>query len=187
MWAHDQKLEDGINENKEANMGNNIPYLRLVIIIFRWDVIDMQHCIKVRCTTLWFDICIYCKLVTIITLVNIYHHNYIFVCDENLATTFLATFKYTMQYCYYSPHALYLHHACMLSCFSHFWLFVMPWIVACQAPLSMGFSREEHWSGLSCPPPEDLPTQGSNLHILQLLDCRQILYHWATGEAYLHH
>ena len=82
------------------------------------------------------------------------------MCDENLATTFLATFKYTIQYCYYSPYALYLHHACKLSCFSHVWLFVMPWIVACQAPLSMGFSREEHWSGLSCPPPEDLPHTG---------------------------
>ena len=33
-WAHDQKLEDGMNENKEANIGNNIPHLRLVIIIF---------------------------------------------------------------------------------------------------------------------------------------------------------
>ena len=55
-WTHDQKLEDGINENKEANMGNNIPYLRLVIIIFRWDVIDMQHCIKVRCTTWCFEV-----------------------------------------------------------------------------------------------------------------------------------
>ena len=29
-----------------------------------------------------------------------------------------------------------------------------PWTVACQAPLSMGFPREEHWSGLPCPPPE---------------------------------
>ena len=32
-----------------------------------------------------------------------------------------------------------------------------PWTVACQAPLSMGFSRQESWSGLSCPPPGDLP------------------------------
>ena len=31
------------------------------------------------------------------------------------------------------------------------------WAVACQAPLSMGFSRQEHWSGLPCPPPGDLP------------------------------
>ena len=31
---------------------------------------------------------------------------------------------------------------------SHVWLFVTPWTVACQAPLSMGFSRQEYWSGL---------------------------------------
>ena len=33
----------------------------------------------------------------------------------------------------------------------------MLWTVACQAPLSMGFSRHEYWSGLPCPPPGDLP------------------------------
>ena len=32
-----------------------------------------------------------------------------------------------------------------------------PWTEAYQAPLSMGFSRQEHWSGLPCPPPRDLP------------------------------
>ena len=32
--------------------------------------------------------------------------------------------------------------------------------VACQAPLSKGFSRQEHWSGLPCPPPGDLPNPG---------------------------
>ena len=32
--------------------------------------------------------------------------------------------------------------------------------VALQAPLSMGFSRQEYWSGLLCPPPEDLPNPG---------------------------
>ena len=36
-------------------------------------------------------------------------------------------------------------------------LFVMPWTITCQAPLSMGFSRQEYWSGLPCPPPGDLP------------------------------
>ena len=35
-----------------------------------------------------------------------------------------------------------------------------PWIVACQAPLSMGFSRQEYWSGLPFPPPGDLPDPG---------------------------
>ena len=34
------------------------------------------------------------------------------------------------------------------------------WIVACQAPLPMGFSRQEYWSGLPCPPPGDLPDPG---------------------------
>ena len=40
---------------------------------------------------------------------------------------------------------------------SHVWLFVTPWTVACQAPLSMGFSRQEYWSGLSFPTQSNLP------------------------------
>ena len=40
---------------------------------------------------------------------------------------------------------------------SHVWLFVNPWTIAHQAPLSMGFSRQEHWSVLAFPSPEDLP------------------------------
>ena len=39
-------------------------------------------------------------------------------------------------------------------------LFVTQWTVACQAPLSMGFSRQEYFSGLPCPPPGDLPDPG---------------------------
>ena len=39
-------------------------------------------------------------------------------------------------------------------------LFATPWTVARQAPLSMGFSRQEYWSGLPCPPPGDLPDPG---------------------------
>ena len=39
-------------------------------------------------------------------------------------------------------------------------LFVTPWTVACQAPLSMGFSRQEYWSGVPFPSPEDLPNPG---------------------------
>ena len=48
----------------------------------------------------------------------------------------------------------------MLIHFSCVWLFVTLWTVACQAPLSIGFSRQEYWSGLPCPPPEDLPNPG---------------------------
>ena len=39
-------------------------------------------------------------------------------------------------------------------------LFVTPWTVAYQAPLSMGFSRQEYWSGLPFPSPGDLPDPG---------------------------
>ena len=40
------------------------------------------------------------------------------------------------------------------------WLFVTPWTVAYQVPLSMGFSSQEYWSGLLFPSPEDLPDPG---------------------------
>ena len=40
------------------------------------------------------------------------------------------------------------------------WLFAIPWTVACQAPLSMEFSRQEYWSGLPFPSPGDLPYPG---------------------------
>ena len=43
---------------------------------------------------------------------------------------------------------------------SHVWVFATPWTVAYQAPLSMGFSSQEYWSGLPCPPPGDLPSPG---------------------------
>ena len=45
----------------------------------------------------------------------------------------------------------------VLSRFSHVLLFVTLWTVARQAPLSMGFSRQEYWNGLPFPPPGDLP------------------------------
>ena len=59
--------------------------------------------------------------------------------------------------------------ACMLSHFSHVQLFVTLWTVACQAPLSVRFSRQKYWSGLPCLPPGDLLTQGLNPHLLCLL------------------
>ena len=58
---------------------------------------------------------------------------------------------------------------CMLSRFSHVQLFVTLWTVTCQAPLSMGFSRRDHWSGLPCLLQGIFPTQGSNLSLLWLL------------------
>ena len=43
---------------------------------------------------------------------------------------------------------------------SYVQLFATPWTVACQAPLSMGFYRQEYWSGLLFPSPGDLPDPG---------------------------
>ena len=60
----------------------------------------------------------------------------------------------------------------VLSHFSHVQLFVTPWTIAHQAPLSMGFSRQEYWSGSPFPPPRDLPDPGikpafdQTLHLL---------------------
>ena len=49
---------------------------------------------------------------------------------------------------------------CMLSCFSCVSLFAILWAITHQAPLSMGLSRQEYWSGLPCPSQGDLPNPG---------------------------
>ena len=89
-------------------------------------------------------------------------------CDLEVDRSFLFinNFTLSLDFLYYGM--------CVLSCFIHVQLFVTPWTVTCQAPLTMGFSRQEDWSGLPYPPPGDLPDPGSNPH---LLHCRQILYH----------
>ena len=62
-------------------------------------------------------------------------------------------------------HSVYFHQLdnhwtillCVLSCFSCVQLFATPWTVAHQVPLSMGFSKQQFWIVLPCPPPGDLP------------------------------
>ena len=51
-------------------------------------------------------------------------------------------------------------YACVINHSSPVQLCVTLSTVACQAPMSMGFSRQEYWSGLPCPPPGDLPNPG---------------------------
>ena len=48
----------------------------------------------------------------------------------------------------------------MLNRFSHVQFYATLWTSACQTPLFMGFSRQEHWTGLSCHSPGDLPDSG---------------------------
>ena len=57
----------------------------------------------------------------------------------------------------------------LLSRFSHVRLFTTPWTIDHQAPLSMGFSRQEYWSGFHALLQGILLIQGSNLHLLSLL------------------
>ena len=64
---------------------------------------------------------------------------------------------------------------CVLSCFSRAWLFATLWTVAWQAPLSMGFSRQEYWSGLLFLLQGIFLTQGLNPGLLRFL-------HWQMGS-----
>ena len=68
--------------------------------------------------------------------------------------------------------------ASVLSHFSRVRLSPTLWTVGRQAPLSVGFSRQEYWSGLPCPPPGDLPGPGINPSLLPLL-------HWQVGSSSL--
>ena len=63
----------------------------------------------------------------------------------------------------------------VLSRFSRVQLFVTPWTVAHQTPLSMGFSRQEYWGGLPCSPSGDPPDSGLNRRLLSLL-------HWQVDS-----
>ena len=74
--------------------------------------------------------------------------------------------------------------ACELSLFSHVWLFATLWTVAHQAPLFMGFSRQEYWSGLPCPPPgaSSWPRDWTHISYVSCIG-RQVLYTGATAHT----
>ena len=60
-----------------------------------------------------------------------------------------------------NSHCLISYFIVLVQSLSHVGLFPTPWTVACQAPLSMGFSSQECWRGLPFPSPGDLPRPGS--------------------------
>ena len=72
-----------------------------------------------------------------------------------------------------------LDDTCVLSCVQ---LSETPWIVTCQAPLSMGFSRQEYWSGLPFPSPRDLPNPGIEPRSPALAG--RFFTVWATKKAW---
>ena len=69
---------------------------------------------------------------------------------------------------------LLLKNVCVLSHFSHLRLFVILRTAANQAPLFIGFSMQEYWRGLPCPPPGDLPDPGT--------EPASLVYHALTGR-----
>ena len=76
--------------------------------------------------------------------------------------------------------------ACMVGHFSCVQLCATPWTVAHQAPLFMGFSRQEHWRGLSCSSPGDLLNPGNEpMSLTSLALAGRFLNASATWEARL--
>ena len=73
-------------------------------------------------------------------------------------------------------------YRCVLSPFSRVRLFVTLWTVGHQTPLSMGFSRQEYWSGLPCPSSGDLPNSGIETESPVALLLQADSYCWATRE-----
>ena len=80
-----------------------------------------------------------------------------------------------------TPSLVHCIPACMLSHFSHARPFEIPWTVAQQAPLSMGFSRQEYWSG---PPSGESPDRGPNLcHLYLYVSAGRFFTTSATWEC----
>ena len=69
-------------------------------------------------------------------------------------------YVYTLYIHYIHTHTHTHTHSASVKSLSPVWLFVIPWIVAWQTSLSMGFSRQEYWSRLPFPPPGDLLNLG---------------------------
>ena len=102
---------------------------------------------------------------------------------DSLPTELTGNIKLTLKKCipiyircrqvlFESTYISYLH-ACLPSCFSCIWHITTLWTVAHQAPLSVGFSRQEYWMDWYALFQGNFPTQGSNLCLLHLL-------HWHT-------
>ena len=75
---------------------------------------------------------------------------------------------------------------CVLSQFRCVWFFVTLWTIPHQAPLSMGFSRQERWTGLPFPASEDLPDPGIKPTSLNTCIGSLVLYHKCHLGSYFY-
>ena len=99
---------------------------------------------------------------------------------------FLTAFTWNQYLLLHSHQNGHITCTCMPSCFSRVQLFATPWTIAPQAPLSVGFSRREHWSVLPSPPSGDLPDPGmKSVSLMSPALAGRFCITSATGEAHL--
>ena len=72
----------------------------------------------------------------------------------------------------------------VLCALSRVWLFAIPWTAAHQAPLSMRFSQQEHWSGVPCPPPRGTPNPGNKSASLMIPALAVRLFTTSSTQIY---
>ena len=97
--------------------------------------------------------------------VHAHMHTHTYIQGRNLYLILLVNIILLLQVkthsCIVKLMCLVTNAMCVLSHFSCIWLFSTPWSVAHQAPLCMGFSRQECWSAQPFLPPGDLPDSGT--------------------------
>ena len=87
-----------------------------------------------------------------------------YILEQGGSTHFLCQRADSKYFRFCEPYSLlYLLNSVVCALSRHVGLFATLWTIACQAPLSRGFSRQEYWSGLPCPPPGDLLDAGIEL------------------------
>ena len=89
-----------------------------------------------------------------------------------------------ISFCSYEAEVTYQCLMCCAQSLSRVWLCASVGLVACQAPVSMGFSRQEYWSGLPCPPPGDLPGSGVKPAFLELLASTGMFFTTRSSPTY---
>ena len=141
-WTHTTQSAEKLLPFRASEVGNQSHKLAVVVC---WYIHTYVH----TCAQ-WACIYMHVHIFT-----HVYTEDHRCVCTGVYVHTLYIYYIYTVFYLCVS---MYVY--CLLSHFSHVQLFVMLWTVAHQAPLSMGFSRQERWSGLPFPSPGDLPGPG---------------------------
>ena len=172
-------------------------HLTILQYKIRWPLVYSQYCITTALINLhtqisnnslfplpWYSQTCFRSLQ--ICLFHMCHvrHDHLCLPFFTYSNVFKGHINYSKYQCFVLLYGWIIFLMCVCTCkvgFSRVQLFANLWMVAHQAPLSMGFSRQEHWSGLPCSPPGNLPlrgifpTQGSNLHLLCILN-------WQAGS-----